>query len=61
MVYGDGSSDDDEMKKSTVSNGTRLDYKDGGSVRGYRILTKSGILEFYNAENEKFTTASKTE
>lgn len=62
VVYGDGSSDDEEMKKSTVSNGTRFDYKDGsGNVRGYRILTKSGILEFYNAENKKFTTAIKTE
>lgn len=61
MAFKDGSSSDDEMKKSTVSNGTRFDYKDGGSNGEYFILTKSGILEFYSEDNTKFTTASKTE
>lgn len=60
MVFPDGSSSVDEMRKKTFSKGTRLEYKNGISNGEYFILTKNSVLDFYNAENKKFTTAGKT-
>jgi hypothetical protein len=58
MGFKDGSSSIDQMSKKKVANGIRLDQKSDGNGE-YYILTNSGILEFYNAENKKFTLANK--
>lgn len=60
MSFNDGSSSDDEMIKSKVHNGIRLEQKGGNKNGEYFILTKSDSLEFYdNTEKKKFTTATK--
>ncbi|WP_298119335.1 hypothetical protein [Flavobacterium sp.] len=58
IAFKDGSSSIDEMSRKKVTDGIRLDQKSEGNGE-YYILTNSGILEFYNAENKKFTTADK--
>lgn len=58
MAFKNGSSSIDEMTKKNVKNGIRLDQKSDGNGE-YYILTNAEVLEFYNAENKRFTTANK--
>lgn len=57
-IFKSGQSADKELKEKKVKTGMRYDYKDGGYNGEYYILTSDGILEFYNSENKRFTTAT---
>ena len=57
IIFDDGSSSDGEMKKKNVATGIRLTDKISKGHGEYFILTKSNVLEFYNAEDRMFTTA----
>jgi hypothetical protein len=56
LIMSDGSTLDDEVKKSVVDGGVRIDYIEGGYAGEYFIQTSVG-LDFYNKENKKFTSA----
>jgi len=53
-----GESMDNEVEKINSKNGVRYNYKEDISQGEYFILNND-ILEFYNSENKKFTSANK--
>ncbi|MDI1257110.1 MAG: hypothetical protein PSV16_13530 [Flavobacterium sp.] len=55
-TYKDGGSNVNEMKKSDVENGIKLEDINGNTNGEYYILTKENLLEFFNKENRNFTT-----
>ena len=58
-IFKNGQTSDEELKSKKVDNGTRYDYKEGGTNGEYFILNDKSELEFYNKENKKFTVATK--
>jgi hypothetical protein len=48
-----------EMKRSTVETGIKLEYVNDSFNGEYFILTIDNKLEFYNKNNEKFATGQK--
>lgn len=54
-VSKNGEKSDVELIESKNKDGIRYDYKEGGYNGEYFILNKNNVLEFYNAENKKFT------
>lgn len=56
-IYKNGQGNENEMEKSNLENGIKLQDIDNSSNGEYYILTKENTLEFYNKENKKFTTA----
>lgn len=57
-VFKDGEEMDEELIEKKVPTGLRLDPKEKTNGE-YYILSNKDILEFYDEENKKFTSASK--
>ena len=58
-IYKNGQIGDKELIETKAEKGTRYDHKDWGYNGEYFIVTSDGILEFYNSENKRFTTATQ--
>ncbi|MBS1622501.1 MAG: hypothetical protein JST83_00605 [Bacteroidetes bacterium] len=57
-VFKDGEEMDEELIEKKVPTGIRLEPKEKTNGE-YYVLGKNNILEFYDEENKKFTTAAK--